>query len=420
VAPGAFQKEPSFHESGLRGMIVAHGPSAVWRDGDESLQCLYNCQFSPQTLSELIVSDDQAKQRQPHAVHGRGSAIRPPNRFTQTHLVPDWEQLDDDDVRQINPDRLPTQFLPDASKSIIAENNSPDVGFHYSINPYRGCEHGCAYCYARPTHELLGMDAGLDFETKVLVKHDAAALLRAELARPSWSGETIAISGVTDCYQPAERRFRLTRALIEVLLEARQPTGIITKNALVLRDLDLLAPMAALRLVHVTLSITTLDAQLARCMEPRTSSPPARLRAIAELSAAGVPTSVMVAPIVPGVTDREVPAILRAARDAGAQSAGYVLLRLPLSVQPVFLEWLARHYPTAKDKVESLVRDTRGGKLYQSQWGSRQRGSGPYADQVAQTFRVFARKYGLDRPLPEYDHSQFRPPLPQTGQLRLF
>jgi DNA repair photolyase len=310
--------------------------------------------------------------------------------------------------------------LPDASKSIIAENDSPDVGFRYSINPYRGCEHGCAYCYARPTHELLGMDAGLDFETKVLVKHQAAELLRAELARPSWSVETIAISGVTDCYQPAERRFRLTRGLLEVLLETRQPTGIITKNALVLRDLDLLEEMARRRLAHVTLSVTTLDAALARTMEPRTSSPSARLRAIAELSAAGVPTSVMIAPIVPGLTDREVPAILRAARDAGAQSAGYVLLRLPLAVQPVFMEWLARNYPTAKEKVESLVRDTRGGKLYQSQWGSRQRGSGPYADQVAQTFRVFARKYGLDRPLPEYDRSQFRTPLPQQGQLRLF
>jgi DNA repair photolyase len=230
----------------------------------------------------------------------------------------------------------------------------------------------------------------------------------------------IALSGVTDCYQPAERRLRLTRSLLAVMREARQPVGIVTKNASVLRDLDILADMAALRLVQVNVSLTTLDADLARTMEPRTATPAARLRAIRELSAAGVPTRVMVAPIIPGLTDTETPAILQAAAAAGARSAAYILLRLPLSVRPVFEDWLRREYPLKADRVLSLIRDTRGGRLNDSQFGRRMRGEGPYARQIAQTFRVFAKKHGLDRPLEELDSTQFRPPRLPSGQMRLF
>ncbi len=316
--------------------------------------------------------------------------------------------------------RVTTQFLPDVARSIVRENNSPDIPFRYSLNPYRGCEHGCAYCYARPTHETLGMSAGLDFETKILVKHDAADLLRDELASSRWRCEPIVLSGVTDCYQPAERRFRLTRACLEVMLEARQPVTIITKNALLLRDLDILSEMAERNLVSVMISVTTLDSELARVMEPRTSTPSARLAAIRELTDAGAPAGVMVAPVIPGLTDEEVPAILSAARDAGARSAGYQLLRLPLTVRPIFLEWLQREAPEKYQRVEARIRDTREGKLNDVEFGKRMRGSGAYAEQIAQTFRVFARRHSLDRRTPPLDCSQFRPPRTSNGQGWLF
>lgn len=349
---------------------------------------------------------------------GRGSHIAPPNRYEQTRLEDDFEQCEGEELLAAR--RVPTEFLPDRTQRIITENDSPDVGFRYSINPYRGCEHGCSYCYARPSHELLGLNAGIDFETKVLVKHDAARLLRDELSASGWRGEQIILSGVTDCYQPAERRFRITRSLLEVMLEARQAVSLITKNALVLRDLDLLRPLAELHLVQVCLSITTLNSELARTMEPRTATPAAKLRAIAELSRAGVPVGVMVAPVIPGLTDTEMPQILRAAKDAGAQSAGYVLLRLPWTVQPVFLEWLSANRPAVKQRVESLIRETRDGKLYDSAWKARQRGQGAYAEQIGQTFKVFTRKLGLDRPLRPLDTTQFKPPRPSSGQLSLF
>jgi DNA repair photolyase len=358
---------------------------------------------------------------QPPRAHliARGSEIRPANRFEQTRVDDDFEQCEGDE-ELLATRRVPTQFLPDNTRSIITENDSPDVGFRYSINPYRGCEHGCSYCYARPSHEVLGLNAGIDFETKILVKHDAARLLRDELAKSGWRGEHIMISGVTDCYQPAERQFRITRSLLEVMLEARQAVSIITKNALVFRDLDLLKPLAELRLAQVYLSITTLDGELGRVMEPRTASPAARLRAVRELSAAGVPVGVMVAPIIPGLTDIELPQILQAAKEAGAGAAGYVLLRLPWTVQPVFLDWLATHQPRVKERVETLVRQTRGGKLYDSTWKARQRGQGAYADQIGQTFKVFTRKLGLDGKLPELDTSIFTPPRPASGQMSLF
>jgi DNA repair photolyase len=351
---------------------------------------------------------------------GRGAGIGPPNRFEAIHAEDDYEQLADDD-ELLAPERsLKTQFFDDATQTLITSNDSPDVFFTYSVNPYRGCEHGCAYCFARPGHEYLGFNAGLDFESRIMVKRQAAQLLRDELCKPSWKGEFLMISGVTDCYQPAERRFRLTRGLLEVMAEARQVCGIITKNALVTRDVDLLAPLAAQRLVGVNLSITTLDAELARTLEPRTSTPEAKLRAVRLLSAAGVPVRVMVAPIIPGLTDHEVPRILEAAAEAGAVGAGYVLLRLPLAVEPIFLDWLARNRPNHRERVESLLRQSREGKLYRSEWGKRMRGTGQYAEQIEQTFTVFRRKFGLDRPQPEPDYSLFRPPTPTSGQRMLF
>ncbi len=352
---------------------------------------------------------------------GRGAPVNPPNRYERTRVEDDWEQLDAaDDELPAGARAVPTEFLPDKSQSLIVENHSPDVPFRFSMNPYRGCEHGCAYCYARPGHETLGMNAGLDFETKVLVKHDAVRLLRQELAKPSWRGDVIALSGVTDCYQPAERRFRLTRGLLEVMLEARQPVGIVTKNALVLRDLDILQPMAEQHLVHVNLSVTTLDSELARTMEPRTATPAARLRAIRDLSAAGVPARVIVAPIIPGLNDHEMPQILTAAKEAGARAAAYVLLRLPLAVAPIFTAWLAEYRPLAKERVEQLIRSTRGGELNDSQFGSRMRGKGPYADGIRRTFQMFTKKLDLDQPLPPLDSSRFRPPRSADGQLSLF
>jgi DNA repair photolyase len=351
---------------------------------------------------------------------GRGSHINPPNRFEAVHAEADLEHFEHDPELLPDTSRPPTQYLPDNSQSIVSENDSPDIPFRYSLNPYRGCSHGCAYCYARPTHEYLGFSAGLDFETKVMVKHQAAELFRAFLARPAWKPELIVLSGVTDCYQPAEREFRLTRQLLEVALEARQPMGIITKNALVTRDLDLLREMSSRRLVQVNLSITTLDAELARTMEPRTSTPTAKLKAIRTLADAGIPVRVMVAPIIPGLTDSHIPAVLKAVAEAGAQAAGYTMLRLPLSVKPVFLEWLQRTQPDSRQRIESAIRSTRDGALNSSQFGKRMAGSGPRADQIKQIFRTFAKKYGLDRKLPEYDFEQFCPPLSHTGQLRLF
>jgi DNA repair photolyase len=353
-------------------------------------------------------------------IKGRGAAIDPPNRFQSVRREADWEHFDGAEDEPLEP-AVATQFLPDRSRTIIARNDSPDVPFTYSINPYRGCEHGCAYCYARPTHEMLGMNAGLDFESKILVKFDGPELLRKELNDPKWKGdETIAISGVTDCYQPAERRFRITRGLLEVLNEANQSLGIITKNALVTRDLDLLAPLAARRLVRVFVSITTLDAELARRMEPRTASPAARLRTVRELTEAGVPVGVMVAPIIPGLNDHQVPQILEAAAAAGAKTAGYVLLRLPWSVEPMFLAWLKAHYPLAQPKVESLLRSMRSGELYQAEFGRRMRGEGPYAQGLKSAFALFAKKSGLDQPLPPPDVSSFRRPQTPGGQKRLF
>jgi len=344
------------------------------------------------------------------SMKGRATGSGPANRFQAQHAEDDWEQLTDADVAELSPRGVPTEFLPDASRSIVSYNSSPDVPFNVSLNPYRGCEHGCSYCYARPTHEYLGFTAGLDFETKVLVKHDAAKLLRAALCERSWKVQPISFSGVTDCYQPAERRFKLTRACLEVLLEARHPVTIITKNALILRDLDLLSELARQNLVRAAVSLTTLDRELARRMEPRTSTPDARLAAMGRLSAAGIPVMVMNAPVIPGLNDHEIPAVLTAARQAGARAAGYVLLRLPLSVEPVFSDWLTRNAPDQADRVTGLLRATRSGRLNDGRFGTRMRGGGSYADQISRTFEVVSRKLGFDERLPELDCALFRPP----------
>jgi DNA repair photolyase len=341
-------------------------------------------------------------------LRGRGSERDPPSRFDELHV-----ELDD-----AEPGPAPTRFYRDASRSVLAENDSPDVGFRWSLNPYRGCEHGCAYCYARPTHEYLGFSAGLDFERRIMVKTDAPALLRRTLASPRWTGETIALSGNTDCYQPVERRLRVTRACLEVLAEARNPVAVVTKSALVVRDADLLAGLAAGRAAHVSVSVTTLDADLAARLEPRAARPERRLEAIAHLAEAGIPVSVLVAPVIPGLTDREMPAILAAAAAAGATSAGWVLLRLPEPVPALFEEWLRTHEPARADHVLARIRDTRRGRLSDAAFGRRQRGTGAYAAQLAQLFEVSARRVGLGGPAATLDPSGFRRPEP-SGQLRL-
>jgi DNA repair photolyase len=351
---------------------------------------------------------------------GRGSQLNPPNRFGgPTHEL-DLAEVEHDQEYLDSLRNRRTEYFPDHARTIVTENNSPDVSFRYSINAYRGCSHGCSYCYARQTHEYLGLNAGLDFETKIFVKEDAPRLFRAFLARESWQPEVIAVSGNTDCYQPAERTYRLTRGCLEVAAEFGQPLSIITKNALVVRDLDILGPMAVEGLVHVNVSVTTLDAALARSMEPRTSTPAARLGAIRALRQAGVPVRVLLAPIIPGLNDAEIPAVLDAARQAGAQDAAFIMLRLPLTVAPVFQEWLQREQPGRAEKVEGRIRAMRGGKLNDPRFGARMRGTGILADQIARLFRVAARRQGLDHGLPPYDCTRFRRPRPQTGQLWLF
>ena len=357
---------------------------------------------------------------QPTIRPGRGAGVQPDNPYLTTQRTADLEQVADDQEYLESLERPKTVYLDDDSQSIVATNDSPDIGFNYSVNPYRGCVHGCSYCFARPTHEYLGLSAGLDFETKVLVKRRAPQLLREFLAKPRWAAETIVFSGVTDCFQPIERELRLTRACLEVAAECRQPIGIITKNALVTRDIDVLRELAEHRAARVAVSITTLDQSLARVMEPRTSAPAARLRAIAELSAAGIETQVMVAPIIPGLNDSEMPAILQAAAAAGARHAGFVLLRLPSTVRVVFLEWLHRERPNYAAKVEAFVRSTRGGQLYSSKWRERQRGTGVIAEQIGQTFKVFAKRYGLAGESQPLNRAAFRSPRIPGGQLPLF
>jgi DNA repair photolyase len=343
---------------------------------------------------------------------GRGAPANPPNRFEALWYTRDPEWTDPEDPA------LETQFLKDTTRSIIAYNDSPDVGFDASINPYRGCEHGCIYCFARPTHEYLGFSAGLDFESKILVKEDAPELLRRELAAPRWKPQPLAISGVTDPYQPIERRLQLTRRCLEVLVEFRNPVVIITKNHLVTRDVDLLSKLARFEAARVFLSITTLDGQLARVMEPRASHPTRRLAAIETLSRAGVPMGVLTAPVIPGLNDHELPSIIAAAARAGAQSAGYVPLRLPYGLGPLFEQWLSQHFPDRKEKVLKRVRALRGGKLNDPNFGSRMRGEGIFAEQVEALFALACRKAGIGGRGPQLSTAAFR--VPSDTQLSLF
>jgi DNA repair photolyase len=313
-----------------------------------------------------------------------------------------------------------TEVYRETAKSIIATNDSPDISFEQSINPYRGCEHGCIYCFARPTHCYLGHSAGLDFETKLYAKINAAHLLERELAHPRYCAKVIALGAVTDPYQPIEREYRLTRSLLEVLDRASHPVGIVTKSALVVRDIDVLARMAKRDLVKVAISVTTLNRQIARKMEPRAATPKKRLEAITALTSAGVPVAVMVAPIVPALNDSEIESILSAARRAGACEAGYVLLRLPLELKTLFREWLASEFPERAARVINLLRSMHGGKDYTPEWRTRQRGKGPYADQIALRFRMAVSRLGLNERNLKLRTDLFQPPPAAADQLLLF
>jgi DNA repair photolyase len=337
-------------------------------------------------------------------IRGRGAADNPANRFDRLHYEPD---PDLDPAEQPAPR---TQFLRDATRTIITSNDSPDVGFRFSINPYRGCEHGCAYCYARPTHEYLGFSAGLDFETRIVVKEDAPELLRKELSSAKWAPEVLGLSGVTDPYQPIERRLRLTRRCLEVLAEFRNPVALVTKNHLVARDADLLGELAKHDASAVFLSITTLDGDLARVLEPRASQPAGRLAALTELSRAGIPVGVLVAPVIPGLNDHEIPSVLAAAAAAGARHAGYVVLRLPYAVVDLFTAWLERNFPDRKEKVLGRIRDLRGGRLNETRFGRRMRGEGLLAEQIKSLFTLGCKRAGIIGRGPQLSTAAFRRP----------
>ena len=350
-------------------------------------------------------------------IRGRGASWSPANRFERLHV-------DHNDVDVVDPDpgdavrpRRATQFFRDGTKTIITRNNSPDVGFETSVNPYRGCEHGCIYCYARPTHEYLGFSAGLDFESKIMVKTDAPELLRAELESSRWTPQVLVMSGVTDPYQPVEQKLRITRGCLEMLAKFRNPVAISTKNRLVTRDVDLLRKLASFNAAAVNISVTSLDSKLQRVLEPRTSSPSARLEVIKELRDAGVPVGVMVAPIIPGLTDHEVPKILEACRKAGAQFAGYTIVRLPWAVAPLFEHWLEEHFPERKERILGRIRHLRGNnQLNNSKWHARMIGEGIFADQIASLFEVGCRRAGIGK-RPQLSTASFRRPCEQLALL---
>ncbi len=353
---------------------------------------------------------------------GRGTVSNPPNRFERLRI-----EIDDGALEEIaanDPEfektRPRTVYYRDDSQSLITTNASPDLGFEASLNPYRGCEHGCAYCYARPYHEYLGFNAGLDFETKLMVKEHAPDLLEWELASSRWEPKHLACSGVTDCYQPVERELKITRACLEVLARFRNPVGIVTKNALVTRDLEPLVELSHFQAAAVAISITSLDSKLAGKLEPRASRPEARLRALRKLNDAGVPAGISLAPVIPGLNDHEIPAILEAAADHGARFASYTVLRLPHGVKDIFAGWLERHFPQSREKVLGRVREMRGGgdRLNDSTFGTRMTGEGPVAEEIRTLFRVSARRAGLDGERTRLSTEHFRRLSP--GQLELF
>ena len=352
---------------------------------------------------------------------GRGAGLNPGNRFENVRLHILGEERDRERAEEEPSQRVVTQIHADSTRSVVNHVDSPDLSFSWTLNPYRGCEHGCVYCYARPGHEFLGMSCGLDFETRIMAKHDAPSLFRKHLRSRGWKGEPIVMSGVTDPYQPIERELGITRACLEVAAECRQPISIITKNRLVTRDLDILKRLNEHRACRVSISLTTLDNELAAKMEPRASSPGARLDAMRELSHAGIPVTVMTAPMIPGLNDHELPALLQASAQAGATNAGYVLLRLPHQIKALFLEWLQRHVPGKAAKVESLLRQTREGDLYESSWGVRHRGRGPVAARIRSCFDVFSKRNGLNTRWEPLNSGAFVPPIDSNdGQGMLF
>ncbi|NBB76975.1 MAG: PA0069 family radical SAM protein [Bacteroidetes bacterium] len=345
-------------------------------------------------------------------IKGRGSAHNPENRFSKTHISYDV----DPETGEL--DRPKTKLLTDHTSSIISRNNSPDISFDVSVNPYRGCEHGCVYCYARPTHEFLGMSPGLDFESRIVVKYDAPELLRKELSKPSWKPQTLVMSGVTDPYQPIEKKLQITRGCIEVLAECNHPLAIITKNYLVTRDIDLLSKLAEFNAVRVVVSITSLDKSITDTMEPRTSRPQRRLKAVRELSDAGIPVQVNIAPVIPGLTDQELVPIMEASSEAGAESVAVVPLRLPLAVRGLFIKWLEDHHPDRKEKVLNRIRSMKNGKLNRYEFGERFRVEGPYGDKLKQLLEIHSRRLGLNQKRRSLESEHFK--RPEVGQLRLF
>ncbi|WP_299350553.1 PA0069 family radical SAM protein [uncultured Shimia sp.] len=346
---------------------------------------------------------------------GRGALSNQAGRF-------DLDRYEENDGWEIDEERpaFRTEITQEAAKSIITRNASPDLPFDRSINPYRGCEHGCVYCFARPTHCYLGLSAGLDFETKITARPNAADLLDKELRRKSYDVATLAIGTNTDPYQPAERDLGIMRKCLKVLADFQHPVGIVTKGSLIERDIDILASMAERGLVHVGISVTTLDAKLSRLMEPRVPAPIRRLQTIRRLSDAGIPVRVMMAPVVPSVTDHEIEAVLGAAREAGAKAASWIMLRLPQEVSPLFQEWLQEHFPLRADRVMARVREMHGGQDYDAQWGRRMRGEGHYASMIAARFNMAMRRQGLSPNLPVLRQDLFQPPLATADQLALF
>jgi len=351
------------------------------------------------------------------APRGRGAQSNATGRFEsriREAFDDGWTELDE------APAPLRTHVTPERAKTIISRNDSPDVGFDRSINPYRGCEHGCIYCYARPSHAYVGLSPGLDFESRIFFKPEAGRLLARELSRPSYQPGVIHIGGNTDPYQPQERRLRVTRGVIETLERFAHPFSIITKSALILRDLDVIGPMGAAGLVRAAVSVTTLDRALARAMEPRAATPEKRLAAIRGLAGAGCPVAVMFAPVIPGLNDHELEAVLERAAEAGASAAGYVVLRLPLEIKDLFREWLEAARPDRAARVMSLVRQMRHGKDYDVRWGERMKGDGPIAEIIGARFAAAKRRYGLDKPRAPLDLAQFKVPRAPTAQLDLF
>ncbi|WP_036484356.1 PA0069 family radical SAM protein [Nitratireductor basaltis] len=346
---------------------------------------------------------------------GRSAGINPTGRFEPLtrHVFDDgWESLE-----ELPP--FKTEVQTERPRSIITRNTSPDISFDRSINPYRGCEHGCVYCFARPTHSYMGLSAGLDFEARLFAKPDAARLLERELGKKGYEPRTIAIGTNTDPYQPIEKKFKIMREVLEVLEAHQHPVGIVTKSALVTRDIDILSRMAEKGLAKVALSVTTLDRRLSRTMEPRAATPTRRLETIRALSDAGIPVSVMIGPVIPGLTDSEVERILESAHAAGAREAGYIILRLPLEVSPIFKDWLLRHYPDRFRHVMSLVRSMRGGKDYDAEWGKRMKGTGPYAWQIGRRFEIAAKRLGLNQEKLKLRSDLFKPPVGEGEQLTL-